>query len=207
MNEFYEIKTRPARVSLNLPARLPVSMNSAAHEGAGFEKICSWVDTHFKDVTIIIADTLQAHNMAGNRLAARQMGDQWLTRNQDALNQISHAIITRWDDWLEKPEYNVARQRVERLYKEDARFKSEIDSGVARFVGKHANDGLRDQFAIASKALLLEEAAVILADPREAVEFYPGSVPALKALGGHSRIKLVRIEAIAGKTERQDLAA
>lgn len=207
MNEFYKIKTRPARVSFNLPARLPVSMNSAAHEGAGFEKICSWVGTNFKEVTIIIADTLHAHNMAGNRLAARQMGDQWLAQNQGALDQIPHATVTRWDDWLAKPEYNIARQRVDRLYKEDARFKSEIDSGVARFVGKHANDGLRDQFVMASKALLLEEAAVILADPREAVEFYPGSVPALKALGGHSKVKLVRIEAIAEKIERKDLAA
>ncbi len=196
MREFYSIKVRPKTFDRALPIRLPISMNSPMHEGEAFKAICTWISDQFSDVTVIIADTLQAHNIGGDRRVAFAMGTDWLGRNQDSLTMIQGAKITRWDDWLQHPDFCGNLSRVNHLYDTDDFFRSTIDGGVHRYLGDFASGPMKQKLEQASKSLLLEEAAAIMCDPRQAFEFYPGTVPALKAIKDYTSIKLIRMDVL-----------
>jgi len=196
MREFYSIKIRPKTFDRLLPARLPISMNSPMHEGEVFKAICKWISHQFNDVTVIIADTLQAYNVRGDKQVALAMGTEWLSRNRDSLSMIQGVKITRWDDWLQHADFSINLSRVNSLYNTDDFFRSTIDLGVSRYLGGFASGPMKEKLEQASRSLLLEESAVIMCDQRHVLEFYPGTVPALKAIKDYTHIKLIRMDVV-----------
>jgi hypothetical protein len=96
-------------------ARMGISVGQPYHEGDKFRAACEWVSSRFDHVQIMVADTLQRHNMPGgdtrwNRLLAEQAGDAWLARNQSSIDLISNQEILRWDDLLADPAYPLYRR-------------------------------------------------------------------------------------------------
>ena len=88
---------------------LTISVGQEVHEGEKFFATVDLINSSFKEVIILIDDTLQRHTMKiHSPLSIDQLykisfeaGDQWLERNYKYYNHfaIPYKII-RWDHWL-----------------------------------------------------------------------------------------------------------
>jgi hypothetical protein len=93
--------TRPAD-----KARIGVSVGSPKSEGSKMLAIAEWCRKRFPETEVIVADTLQRHYLPGTVdeawTVARAQGDEWLSRNAEALHCFT---VTRWDSLLAHPAY------------------------------------------------------------------------------------------------------
>jgi tRNA-dependent cyclodipeptide synthase len=120
-------------------ALLTISVGQRPHEGKRFAATLRSINDTFKKCTIAVCDTLQRHSLSiiSNSLTAENLyevtkkeGDQWIERNEEIIEDIMDidCNIKRWDEWLFHDKYQILRQEVNELYKNDNGFYSIINS-------------------------------------------------------------------------------
>ncbi len=150
---------------------LPISVGQKYHEEGEFEATINLINKSFKECTILVADTLRRHWLSMSEYTAgeeelfslaRMGGDKWLERNAKFIQLLSVPYtITRWNDWIEHPEYNDYYNQVIRLYNDDTEYKDVVHKTIQMFLlrgGRYSssNDSHRD----ACLRYILEESAV-----------------------------------------------
>ncbi|GAA2627525.1 hypothetical protein GCM10010411_75830 [Actinomadura fulvescens] len=171
---------------------LPISVGQAYHSGAKMLATIDWINRHadapFTRCTIVLADTLQRHNLTA--LAAQDAWDQahragsaWLDRNNAALDACTVPLrVIRWSELLARPGYQAFRDRLTQLQTQNAAFAAALDQAVASWLARQAaSDPAAGQ---RSRAYLMEELActAVLASDTPAACCYPGSLEHLAAL-------------------------
>ncbi len=152
-------------------ARLQISVGQAYHEGTDLAETVAWAASNFKKTIICVNDTLQRYNAPG----AKEAGDAWLERNKETINKFPNIKVTRWDYWLDHPDFPSLHADVRNKYKTDPLFREAVDNEAMAFAvrQKPINMGT---FLERSRAYLLEECAafqIMFATP--AADIYPGS--------------------------------
>lgn len=169
---------------------LRISVGGKYHEGDKFEATIDLVNKRFRHCHIFILDSIKRHNFVVEHNCspdeayklARQEGQQWLFRNQRALEKLEIPYeITHWDDWLNKPRFKDYRRMVQLMFNHDPDFKEAVLSEADGFVERRLAGGFIDQDqqqALHTKSIdyLLEEIAVfpIVTEEENAIELYPG---------------------------------
>jgi len=154
---------------------LSISVGGQVHEKKQFMATATWAARRFSKVVVEVADTLQRHNHVADGMPKAEAheftlrrGSLWIERNKKALIEIAQVTgfeITRWDHWIELPEFPEAYERVCSLYQDNLEFRRIIDAAV--------RPGKRE----ASLRYLLEETAqqgLICAAHPNSVVLYPG---------------------------------
>lgn len=85
--------------------RQHISVGQPYHEGEKLKATFEWAAKRFTKHVIVVADTLQRHNMDGNAQQAKRYGDEWLQRNRDLLGILGSPEIIRWDDLIGSPDF------------------------------------------------------------------------------------------------------
>ena len=85
-------------------ATLLISVGQPYHEGDKFAATVEWSARHFKNLHILVADTLQRHNELADWFAR---GGAWIERNQLEWATCGREVtVSRWDEWRAKPEFS-----------------------------------------------------------------------------------------------------
>jgi tRNA-dependent cyclodipeptide synthase len=182
---------------------ISVSVGQPYNEGAKLAALVEWVNRHsdnpFKHCDVLVADSLQRHNLhddASDRALAHdranRAGAAWIARNAETLGALQLPWrIVRWDEALAHPEYPAMRARLGRLSLRSSAVAAAIAHDSSRFVERAIARGTGaidcEQALVASHEYLLEELAVdaILADERPAADLYPATSPHVyECLGG-----------------------
>ncbi len=176
---------------------LGISIGNPMFRGDYFEVLLHWISANFDACMIVIGDYLQRFNEhifygRSSEDAIRQalaLGDQFLMENSRCLSAMppGQFQISRWNSYLDSPEYRNARSILDRLFLDSYEFRASLDRTSAGFISrqmKHKKAPAVDrQTAIAlSTQYLLEEIAVfaVLVERGWTVEVYPGSeIPVL----------------------------
>jgi hypothetical protein len=158
-------------------ARMGISVGQPYHEGEKFIAACEWVAKRFSKVSVLVADTLQRHNLPGgdtewNRLISRQAGDAWLARNGKAMDILPNLNLVRWDDLLNDPDYLKYRQHPA--------------------MSKCESEYIREEVAI----------ILMLQDREAASEIYPGSFLPIWGQINRSDLSCTRIDFIRVKPQK-----
>ncbi|HEY8963210.1 MAG TPA: tRNA-dependent cyclodipeptide synthase [Alphaproteobacteria bacterium] len=170
-------------------ARLHISVGNPKHDGEKFYALTEWAAARFDHVTLIVSDTLQRHNIALTsgidediaHIISRKQGDLWLARNQRAIQNLPHVTITRWDQWLNHPDYVETYNALFALYRNEPTVRQAITQKAEGFNTRHASDNDLQQASSAqiintSIHYILEEVAafaIMFADD-ESINIYPG---------------------------------
>ena len=126
----------------------------------------------FKSCEIVVADTLQRHNMLDelksdkNMLAAKQ-GQEWIDRNQNILTNLTVPYtVRRWDEFLGNPKYPQLKCRIRYEYHHNEEYRQAVDSTIELFLEriKSRDNNLRHERCLFSNCLeyLLEECPIIM---------------------------------------------
>lgn len=87
---------------VNIPAdsRLifPISMNQKYHTGERLEALFTFAEKY--NSTILVADTLQKHNLGGDKGKALKQGDKFILKYQHLFNKADE--IKSYEEWQEK---------------------------------------------------------------------------------------------------------
>jgi tRNA-dependent cyclodipeptide synthase len=181
-------------------AALPISVGQKCHEEEKFAATLKIINKNFKSCSIIICDTLQRHTLSLRERInenkdvlykkALKMGDRWLQRNRPLIEQLTipHEIL-RWDKWLNDPNYQLIREKIDLLYQSDKYFKQKIIDTIDLFVERYTNkcDNIVDEKIIFASCLeyVKEECTVELlwVNERFNFEIYPSErIPAMEAV-------------------------
>lgn len=154
-------------------AIVSISHGQPNHEGDRLDSLLAWATSAYKKCVLNISDSLHAHNLTreGHNLAearakARQLGDEWLTRNKAIIDKYLDKFteIRRWDDWLAHPDFPSVHEALWVHYNESPEFRAAIQADIDAFTQRHkdaANDNsLSEKFNSSSRAFLMEELAV-----------------------------------------------
>jgi len=172
--------------------RLLISVGQPYHEWAKLAAAVDWINRNpsIREVHVSVNDYLQRHNLIAAGIRAEQAGAValaegalWIARNEDALAALKTARrrITRWRDWIDRPEFAPAHAAITDYAGADAAFGEAIEadahalamrkvkrgetvSDVARLVA-HSRDYVAEELAV----FALQTAAL------PAAEVYPGS--------------------------------
>jgi hypothetical protein len=146
-----------------------ISMDSSSHEGKKFKATLDLVDKSFKNCTILIGDTLYRHNLRREfpmlsekdiYLKTLKLGDNWIERNQASIERLSIPYqITRWDKWVNHPDFENSLLKIKSCYNTDNHFKSNFDLAVKEYLQRGVKDNKVDFTACLS--YLKEECAVM----------------------------------------------
>lgn len=166
----YRVRARGDYWRTRAHCRLPISVGQAYHEGDKFRAAIEWVDRHaerpFRQCTVVLADTLQRHNLdsADSWKRAEDAGDSWLSRNAGALAAagISCSVV-RWSELLNHPIFSVMHTRVQDLVDVDPQMRGAVQAVVADQVERRrtANGPTMDDLARRVQRYVLEEIAAI----------------------------------------------
>ena len=152
-------------------AVLLVSVGADYHEG---EKLGATIDlvnrSEFGSVTVVVADTLQRHNVLADTHVERRRrsdgdGRRWVERNGDALARIeSDSRIVHWDEVLASVRYQRWYDHVRDAYDHDRRYRESIDSTIDRFLDRRSDldPAERARLRDGSLTYLLEECPAIM---------------------------------------------
>ncbi|MBK67715.1 MAG: hypothetical protein CMP22_06255 [Rickettsiales bacterium] len=149
-----------------------ISMGKNYHKDEKLQSLINWALNRYKTVHILVADTLQRHNikfskkvsMDEARLIAKKQGDDWLAENQEYLDD-THVI--RWDDLLNLDEVKLYNKLLTSKYNATPEIRYNIDSTIKkahfRFYKKDSklfSITNFQEFYRQSKTYLLEEGAI-----------------------------------------------
>jgi hypothetical protein len=168
---------------------LGISVGQNKHEGKGLFSSITKINKSFGKCSIMLADTLQRHNMKCNYPAlswtevhnlSKQAGDDWIARNASAISilTIPHQII-RWDSWLNNSNYNACRNLIDTLYNENKDFKMSVFQTVQELALRlDKNNSKLNCLSLYKHSIdyIKEECAVQLLMAKAGYEFilYPG---------------------------------
>lgn len=179
------VKKKSAQVEFDR-ARLGISLGQDYHKGEKFKILCEWVAKRFNRTEVMVADTLNRWNTLaegrtdGSRIAEqwRQVGNLWLEENEEALAELPSLTITRWDDYLEHPDFERSLRVMQDAYNNNLQFRKAIDAEIERVrVGRGKDERVLPYY----RAYLLEDCAVnaLLNDSEN---IYPGSIIPIRDL-------------------------
>ena len=143
------------------------------YEGTKLLALIRLINKNFKEVDLIVADSLERHNlMLRKKLSldnahenANAQGAAWRTRNEAAIAHIEIPChIFRWDKWLLKPEYEPYRQELFMLYWNDPEYKATMTYSIQEYLSHPARRDAQIPYAQAFMSCLnylTEECAVI----------------------------------------------
>lgn len=147
--------------------RLEISVGQQYHEGGKLKAATDWARKNFKNKVLILGDTTQRFNMMFTERISEQeayeitlkAGDDWLMRNKEFLDGIE---ITRWNDWMSHPEYEIIYKQVMSLYKNDRHFYTALQNAISEvWIRRYAETNNEERFFAISEKYLLEETAVL----------------------------------------------
>lgn len=170
-------------------ARLQISVGNPKHSGDKFFALTEWAAARFSHVTLIVSDTLQRHNIAlysnmdsenAYKLSLSQ-GDDWLSYNHKAIENIPNKTVTRWNDWLDRPGYDDIHTLIKTLYKSNADVQNVIQGRAMEFSARHAESltggPVETQRIETSTRYIIEEVAAfaLMFQEERAIDIYPGT--------------------------------
>lgn len=171
---------------------MPISVGQEYHEDAKLKACINLVNTKFNECHIVVCDSLQRHTLQIKNpylqpeelyKISLELGNAWIDRNKEALAQFSIPYnISRWDSWLENPDYKNAKHTIDTLYETNSAYKKAILETAERFYKRSKNlKNLllkKDIFISLSIKYIQEECAVLLLWKKTQSNFilYPGSI-------------------------------
>jgi tRNA-dependent cyclodipeptide synthase len=169
--------------------RLMISVGQEYHEGGKLQAVADWINRNktIEEVHISVNDFLQRHNYYANGFSEQQAdaialseGALWLERNEEIISSIkSNLLITRWNDWFAKPEYQAARQELEIYGLQNPDFTATVRQDATIHANRKFSRGetVPPTFTQHSINYLLEELAVFALQTQKlpAAEVYQGS--------------------------------
>lgn len=181
---------------------LGISLANPDCEGERLGSLLRWLTANFQDCGLLLGDLLHRHTIecyegldprdANSEAEAR--GANWLARNSRVLGPHRVQII-RWREVVGKKLFHDCEHRVANAFDRDNTLGKALDQDAAGFVSRRLRDGtlssdLETAGMAASKAYLLEEAAVYmaLAENGWTVDAYPGpETRGLRAMTANAR--------------------
>lgn len=169
--------------------RLGVSVGNGSHEGAKLEALIDWAAARFKFVNIMVADSLQRHNIMAETgvdeaqalAMAMRAGDEWIERNGAILARLPAHRLYRFDHFRMNPDFADISRLLHGLYDRNLRFRALIDGDVhaywERRVARGEAQGMDAEiFMRHSRNYIIEELAVmkIFHEECPGIEVYPG---------------------------------
>ena len=125
---------------------LTISLGMLVHEGEKFKATLELINRSFQKCTIGVCDTLQRHSLAiladsrseDLHSISEQAGDQWINRNMEYCKQILKIPFkfSRWDEWLQRSEYQVFRKLIDQLYSQDSKFVNIVNNLATEFIDR-----------------------------------------------------------------------
>lgn len=174
-----------------------ISIGNPNFHGEALAALLQWIGQNFDECLIVVGDYLQRYNetIFYNRrgkeaeIESLRMGDQYLEQASGELEKVRDGKfkITRWKDYLEKPEFHRSKKILEELFVTSYEFRESIDRTSAEFISRQMKNknapviDKKDAIALSTQ-YILEEIAVFsaLVSDGWAVEVYPGSeIPVL----------------------------
>ncbi|MBA3535149.1 MAG: hypothetical protein H0T84_00840 [Tatlockia sp.] len=165
---------------------ITISVGQPNHEGDKLYATLLAADRQFSFARIMVCDSLQRYTMkiTSNltleqlHLESIKLGDEWIARNLKYIKTMNIPYeLSRWNEWLNHPDYTDKLQIIEELYNRDTLFKNSIFSTTHGFISRNSERLVinKEQAYELSKDYLLEECAVmlILADEGYEFEIYP----------------------------------
>ncbi len=182
-----------AQVLAESSCLVAISLGGKEHTGKKFAATLELVAETFKEVTIMIADTLQVYTRAIEHPELskeailhqlRQERDLWLAENQTAIDKLGPKFkgILLWEECVAHPDFQEKLNLVNSEYHDNPIFTRAVDSGVGRFVSRFARrKPVGWKFSkdcpetVATVKYILEESAVLLLWPEKQYNFivYP----------------------------------
>lgn len=165
--------------------RMCISVGARVYENGGLQIILEWILDRFEGCTVVVADTLQRHNLpqslseAQREHRAMQNGDTWLLHHESTLGKFSHRIkIERWNNLLHRPTFFEHVQSIADAYEVYPAFREAVECDINSYLRRkqvppHTYLELRS----GGQKYILEELAVIalLEATIPSVEVYPGA--------------------------------
>jgi tRNA-dependent cyclodipeptide synthase len=157
-----------------------------------FAAILKRVNQHFSQCTILLADTLHRHtfkimndskNMNQLYDQAIDAGDEWLARNQSAIDALTIPHTTmRWYEWLNHPNYKSMKALIDEFYEKNSQYRIAIFNSVQEYLlrlDKNSQSVNCPSAFKCSAEYLKEESAVmqLLAYQNFNYILYPGKRP------------------------------
>jgi tRNA-dependent cyclodipeptide synthase len=161
-------------------AGLAISMSGHRyHETPYLEACVELINRRFESCFIDLTDRLYEHNFMAQGMAvddareqAIRLGDEWLSRNAEALKRFSIPVrVTRWAEW--DGAAGEIGAECQRLYESDANFRNSVDQDAVAFVGRRERSPEERRHSV---NFILEECAVLTAQCRATphAAIYPG---------------------------------
>jgi len=130
---------------------LPISVGQPYHEGEQFFATTRLVNENFSNTKLVLADTLQRHNIDKSDQNYQKKvdelikeGDKWLERNKEAIRQVGNIEIKRWNYYLTHKDFESKKFEIDRLYDTDPSFMKAVDSSVSQFLKRKYNLNLKN---------------------------------------------------------------
>ncbi len=152
-----------------------ISVGQLPHESKKLEATLKVINDNFASCAVAVCDSLQRHSLQlGTNLSdmeaynlSNKLGEEWIERNKIALESISISYdVFRWDEWLNKEDYQKYQDIIQDSYANDLEFKSAMDITVENFTSRFQK---RQQIPLdvqtiksASLKYLIEECAIIM---------------------------------------------
>lgn len=202
-------------------ARLQISVGNPKHDGDKFFALAEWAAARFDHVVLIVSDTLQRHNIALQHKfdvekaydISLKQGDYWLAQNRKALDILPSKTITRWNDWINHPDYRDAYNALCALYANNANIRSTIDSKACEFAQRRIEGCSESALLETSIQYILEEvpAFALMFRSERAIDVYPGdwfngifevlrNINDIPFLNGFEKAECLRVDFVRNKT-------
>ncbi len=168
---------------------LTISVGQEVHEGDKLAATIDLVNNAFKEIIILVDDTVQRHTMKlySNLyiehlyLLALKAGDEWLKRNANIYEKMTIPFkIMRWDHWLNHANYHDQHRTLYNRYLSDPFYQKQFDITIREFLARHdanrkvANLTSEDCYTLCLNYLLEECTALCLwVDEKINFEIYP----------------------------------
>lgn len=170
-----------------------ISVGQAYHEGRRLRAIFDFAANNFAEVIILVADSLRRYSLSLKYEQppealwdeALQLGDEWLQRNQKALDRFSNPYrITRYRDWVTHSEFSARIAQVRTLYDDNRQVQDAVDQDIVAYLKRYNGRGPKKRLEVESsyyacREFLLEEIAVcsLLSEKwGVSLETYPGNM-------------------------------
>lgn len=183
--------------------RLGISVGGKNHEGERLFALMEWVAARFEVVEILVADSLQRHNImfaerCDERTAmakALEAGEQWLERNAETIGMFEGCTIHRLEDFRKDETFGKFHRYLLELFETNADFRRLVERDIKSFWTRRSASmpdrmSEYDFFFTQSRNYILEELAIMQVwdEKSTGVEVYPGSF--LQILSSPERLRV-----------------
>jgi len=165
--------------------RIGISVGNLAFEEEKLQALLSWAHGRFSQCLLYVADTLQRHNYVWKLgmseeeayQQALESGHQWLSRNQNTLEQyFCLPNISYWDKWRTSESFQSLHEQVTAICKCNSLIEAALDTDIANFLSRRSLNPLTKELAYQKcRDFLIEEVVVhtLMAREIRAAKLYP----------------------------------